>query len=399
MFNRRNLFGINRKSWNVAILYGLFTLVEGILWYLMPVYFDSKLNSLFLVGILLSLHPVASLIGDFPAGKLCDSMGRKFVFVLGVVGFAASFTFLFVGTFPALLVFMLLYGFFATMYDTGAFISIMDHANRNSVGKSAGLFTSINYAGWFFGSLLAGLLLIVLEVPLLLKVMAGFLMVMSLFSFVAFPGKTRFGFKELTAAKKTVMRSGVFKKDVKAVLRFGKPLLVSLSFFFAFGFWEYAIWTFEPIYTQSLGASFLMGAAILSLISLPGVVSPLIAGKLNDRLGERKMLLIGSLLIVVGQSMFFIQHGLLALAVSLIVTSSGAMFMLVPIECYVKNSVKWNMRGHIDGAWAMSYDVGGLLGPVTAGAIFVLSNAANPFYITFPLFMISITLMLLVHKK
>ncbi|PIN74524.1 hypothetical protein COV18_06500 [Candidatus Woesearchaeota archaeon CG10_big_fil_rev_8_21_14_0_10_37_12] len=88
MFQTRNF---NKSLIHIVSLFGLITLVEGILWYFMPLYFESKLQNLFLVGVLISIHPFASLIVSLPTGDLCDKISRRFVFILGLLGFTMAF--------------------------------------------------------------------------------------------------------------------------------------------------------------------------------------------------------------------------------------------------------------------------------------------------------------------
>lgn len=390
MFHRHgSLLHLSRKSWNIAILFGLVTLVEGVLWYFMPIYFESKLNSLFLVGIIISSHPLASLLASLPAGDLCDKIGRKFVFVLGLLGFAASFVLLFVGNFQSMLLFMIFYGIFSTMYGIGAFVSILDHSKPRHAGESAGFFTTVQYAGWLFGSLIAGVLIILLEVSLMLKVLVLLLTLISSLSLFVFPGKIHFNFKEFSKVEHIMARDRIFLGEIKSISVIGRPLIAILAFAFVFGYWEYAIWTFEPIYTNSIGSSIILSAAILSLISLPYMISALMAGKLADIIESRKMLLIGVALIIFGQASFLLHQNLLTLAISLIVTSFGALFIWIPIDRFLKNHTDRNLRGEVDGAAEMFYNIGGVAGPLTIGIALSVAELSNLYYFTFALFAIS----------
>jgi MFS family permease len=382
---------VGHKTINIAILFGLVTLVEGVLWYMMPLYFESKLNSLFLVGIVISAHPLASLLSSLPAGDLSDKISRKFVFILGMFGFMVSFLFLFVENFYAFFTFMVLYGIFSTMYGISAFVSVLDHSRPRLVGESAGFFTSVQYAGWLFGSLISGVLFVLFEVPLILKFLFLSLILIFFLSPFVFPGKSHINSKGLRKAEKVLAKDRIFVGELKSMSVLGKPLIAILTFSFVLGYWEYSIWTFEPIYSNGLGSGFMIGAIILALISLPGTISALLAGKLTDVFGPKTMLPAGVCLIIIGQLTFLLQQNLLTLALSLVLTSFGALFILLPIDYYMKMRVGKKLRGEVDGAVEMLYNIGGVAGPLTIGIALTVTQLSNLFYYTFVLFIIAIS--------
>jgi MFS family permease len=393
IFNSKFLH-VNRLVFNAAVLFGLVTLIEGVLWYFMPLYFESKLNSLFLVGIVIAAHPLAAILASLPAGDLCDKIGRKFVFIIGLAGFIGSFVFLTMDNFYAYFFFMVFYGIFSSMYAISAFVSVLDHSRPHLAGESAGFFTSLEYAGWLFGSMIAGILLVTFTISVMLQILVVFLVMVLCLSFIIFPGKSKLSLRNLFEAEHILAKDRFFLKEIVTVSKLGKPMIAVLAFAFAYGYWEYAVWTFEPIYTNSMGSGILLGALILCLISLPGMISAFIAGKLTDMLGAKKMLPLGSALLIVGQLIFILQPNLLTLAIALIVTSFGALFILIPIDYYMKKCVPANIRGEVEGSAEMLYNLGGVAGPLTIGIALTVSTLSNLFYFTFGLFGLSIILLI-----
>jgi putative MFS transporter len=389
-YHSHNIFHIGAKARNVAIIFGLITIIEGVLWYFLPIYFESQVNSLLLVGILISSHPIASVLASLPSGDICDKVGRKFAFILGLIGFAFSFIFLLIGNFVSLLIFMIIYGVFSTMYGISAFVSILDHTKTKYAGEAAGFFTSMQYSGWLFGSLFSGILILLFDFTLVMQILILSLIAIFSFSLFVFPGKSHLNFKEFVNVEHILARDRVFIGEWKSISRLGMPLISIFAFVFAFGYWEYAIWIFEPIYTNYIGAGVILGAAILALISLPGAISAFVAGALTDRIGVRRMLPIGAVLIIIGQLVFLAMQTLATLAMSLIVTSFGSLFVLIPIDYYLKKHVNRKIRGEVDGSAEMFYNIGGIIGPLTIGIALTLSNLTNLYYFTFALFAIAI---------
>jgi len=285
---------------------------------------------------------------------------------------------------------MIFYGFFSTMYGISAFVCFLDHARSHVIGESAGLFTSIQYAGWFFGTFLGGVLLFVFDAGVILKLLVLILIFLSALAIFFFPGKAEFNFKEVILAEHILAKDGFVVGELKSISVLGKPLISLLLFSFALGFWEYTIWTFEPIYANSLGSGFVLGAVILCLTTLPGMVSGFFAGKLVDFFGEKKMLVLGAVLVVLGQTIFLLKQNLLLLGISLVITSAGAIFILIPLSCYQKKYVSKKLRGEVSGTADACYSIGGILGPVVIGASLTLVDLSQLFYFTSFIFLIAI---------
>jgi MFS transporter, DHA1 family, multidrug resistance protein len=381
---------ISKHSKNIFVLFGLLTIIEGVLWYLLPIYFESKLNSLLLVGVIIAAHPLAILMSSLPMGDLSDKMGRKFVFIIGVIGFAGSFAFLSFTTFWAFLAFMVVYGIFSIAYKIAAFVGVLDHSVKFHIGESTGMFESVEYAGWLIGSVAAGVLLFLFPVGMAIKILTVILIAVAVLAIKFFPGKIAFNLKRLIKGEKILVEDRVYFGGLRAASKFGKPLVAILAFSFAWGFWEYAIWTFEPIYSNSIGSGFLLGALILGLVSLPGALAGFTSGKLTDRIGSKEALIAGSVLILVGQGVFLVSRSLVTLGASLALTAIGVMLIWIPISIWLKTNVPRKVRGQVDSTTETFYSIGGVGGPLVVGTALSIAGASVMFWWTAALFAISI---------
>lgn len=375
---------------DLILIGGMLTLVEGILWYFLPNYFQSKLGDMFLVGIVISAYSAGRMLVSLPAGDIADHIGRKFTFVFGVIGFIASIFFLFLGSFFYLTLFMLLFGVFTIIYGIPTDASLLDHSTKRNVPIVLGLADVLHNFGWGFGPVIAGALLLYFKVPTFISLVILALVAISVFSLFSFPGKCHFNLKEFRKSKNILFKDSIYGGEFKRLLKLGKPLLAILTFSFAFGFWEYAIWTFEPIWTKYMGAGLLLGAVILMLDSVPYIPFTLISGFVTNKLGLNKMFAIGAAFTILGQSFFLFDQTLLTLTLTLVVTPIGVSFLAIPMEVYIKRHVKSNVYGQVYGIDNTVYDLGGVIAPLVVGVIAVVSKMSAIIYVSFALFLISI---------
>jgi len=376
---------------DLILIGGMLTLVEGILWYFLPNYFQSKLNDMFLVGIVISAYSAGRMLVSLPAGDITDQIGRKFTFILGVIGFVASVFFLFMGSFFYFTLFMLLFGIFTIVYSIPTDAALLDRCTKQNVPLVVGLADMLHNFGWGFGPVVAGFLLMYFRVPTFISIVILTLVAISVFALFFFPGKSHFRMKEFRRSRKILLDDKLCIGSIKRLWTLGKPLLAILTFSFAFGFWEYAIWTFEPIWTRWIGASVLLGAFILMLDSAPYIPFSLMAGAVTNKIGLNKMFAIGAIFTLVGQSFFLFHQSLLTLALTLVITPLGVSFLTIPMEVYIKRHVKGNVYGQVYGADNMVYDIGGVIAPLVVGSIAVMENISAIIYVCFALFLISIT--------
>jgi MFS family permease len=375
---------------DLILIGGMLTLVEGILWYFLPNYFQSKLNDMFLVGIVISAYSAGRILVSLPTGDIADHIGRKFTFIFGVIGFVASIFFLFLGSFLYFILFMLLFGIFTIIYGIPTEASLLDHSTKKNVPIVLGLADVLHNFGWGFGPVIAGALLLYFKVPVFISIVILILVAISVFSLFAFPGKCHFNLKEFGKSKKLLLKDGIYGGESKRLRKLGTPLLAILTFSFAFGFWEYAVWTFEPIWTHYIGAGLLLGAFILMLDSVPYIPFSLISGFVTNKLGLEKMFAIGAAFTIFGQSFFLFSQTLLTLTLTLIITPIGISFLAIPMDVYIKRHIKNNVYGQVYSADYMAYEIGGVIAPLAVGTIAVTSNMSAIIYVSFTLFLISI---------
>lgn len=399
MFSKRRR-GIGRKAKNLAVLAGLITFVQAILWYFLPIYFEDVLTDMLLVGMAISGFSIASLIVSLPAGDVIDKVGRRFTFIFGILGFILSIFLLFAGNFAFLFLFMFFFGAFTSICSSAADASLLDNCTKRNAGWVIGVADGFKQAGWAIGPLVAAGFLLFLKVPLFISITILLITAVSIYSLKYFPGKGLFGMKELKASKKALVKDKLFWGELKRLKTIGKPLIAILLFSFAVGFWEYALWTFEPIWTNAIGAGLLMGATILAFASVPYVLFSPLAGKLIDKFSETKMLALGAIFTLIGQAVFLLQRSLLSLSLCFILTAIGITLIAIPLEVFIKKHTKNKIYGELFGADEMAYEIGGVIAPVSVGIVALQSEMTSIIYVSFALFIMAvIALFMFLRKK
>ncbi|MFH0987212.1 MAG: MFS transporter, partial [Candidatus Micrarchaeota archaeon] len=328
----RHLLSTTRDVRNLSLFFGNITAIEGILWYIFPIYFAAALGDIALVGILIATHSLASLLVDIPSGDLIDRIGRKQMFLIGIVGLFVSFSLFLIPTFGSLFFGMLFYGIFSTFYGNAAYAIVLDKSRKHQVGESVGLFSAMSSLGWTIGPLLAGVLLMIVNIPAVLALIVSITLLLAALSFVILHSKISIvsGVK-LRKIKDVLVEDKLFLGELRRISGMGWILVPILFFSFTFGFWEYAVWMIEPIYTALEGISTAVAGLLLTLFFAPELFFSMPAGMVTDRIGVNKTLFIGTLLIFVGQIPLFLNPSLITFAVALMVTGVGACFISMPI--------------------------------------------------------------------
>ncbi len=394
-----SIFKFGRLSRRVLFIGGALTMLQGILWYFLPLYFDSVLDNMMLVGIVISAFSAGSLLVSLPAGDVADRVGNKFTFVFGLVGFIVSMFFLFIGNFLYFALFMFCFGAFTTISDIPIDAYLLGHSTKKNVPGVMSVSDMLSNLGWGFGPIIAGALLLYFDAPLFIGVLILSLVAVSTFSLSGFPGEFGMKFSNLRKSEQVLAKDGIYVGECRRLFKLGWPLLAIVLFSFTFGFWEYAVWTFEPVWANAAGSGLLLGAVILMLDSAPYIPFMFLAGVMTNKLGLRKMFLIGTFFTVLGQSLFLVNQSLLTLALTLGLTPFGVSFLATAMSTYIRRNVKKGIYGEVDGIDRMLYEIGGIVGPLAVGALAITAGMTSFVYVSFTLFLASSAVLLAVFGR
>ena len=382
----------------------MLVLVEGIIWYILPPYLEKSVV-LEVAGIILASYGVSSFLTQLPAGDLADKINRKFTFILGVLIFILSLVvLLFFKSSFGLFIFMCLLGCGSTLISVGSFNTVMDLSKSNLGGEVAGIYSTFNALGWALGSIFGGIILYFLDVSSFVKITLFIIFLILLWVILNYPEKKNFKFLDLFKSVRILNHDRLYLKELSAISHL-KLLFFAFTFFsFAFGFYEYTMWTAEPIYMASIGANVILGGLILSLTTFPYLFFSYFVGYLTDKVGWRLIVIFGIIMILFAHLyfIFFSSSSLWELTFTFLFVSLGSVFTFIPFDAYVRANIKKGLRAESFGFSGTLYDCGGIVAPLMLGLVGGdIVDFRKVFLGTFVIFLISGILLLyfILHHK
>ena len=125
-----------------------------------------------------------------------------------------------------------------------------------------------------------------------------------------------------------------------------------------------------------LGASTAVVGLLLALYALLPMFLAVAAGRLSDRVGARRPMLVGSIALVVGSAVPAIVPGFTALFISATIVGVGFMLFQVPAQNATGELGAPEDRAHNFSLLALGYSISGFLGPLIAG--FTIDHGGFP---------------------
>ncbi len=154
-------------------------------------------------------------------------------------------------------------------------------------------------------------------------------------------------------------------------------VLAAIAFCVALGFGIVA--PAIPIYASSFGVSAFLAGAVISVFALMRLISSPGAGALVDRLGERRVLTTGLLIVAVSSALAGLANNYVQLLVLRGVGGVGSSMFTVSAMALLLKVVAADQRGRASGAFQAGFLLGGVAGPAVGGAVVSLSLRA-PFF-------------------
>ncbi len=390
---------LSQKAGKLLWLVSIFVLLEGMLWYLLPSYFEG-LFGIELAGVIIAAYGVSSVLTNMPIADISDKISRTFTVAMGMVLFIVSLLFLNIVSFPSALLVMFLLGAGSACINAGALHIVLDQAPQMKSAKLSGLYYMFRSIGWAFGSVLGGVLLFFLS----FKVVAVVLLLAAVVFYVRFillyPQKN--SFKKVQRSGVLLLKDSIYKGEWKRVRQYGLLIATYMFYSLSFGIYEYAIWIAEPIYTANLGTNIILGALALSFLELPRLFFSKPIGALVDRFGSRIIITlgIGGTLLIHVYYIWFSSQNLLALVFMFVAMAVSDICILLSFNQQLHRYVSRGVRAQAFSAGETFYDFGGIAAPLLVGLVLgTTMDFSALFSVTLGLYLVLATLMMIVLHK
>ena len=350
----------------------------GIILPLFPFYAERLGASPEIITLTMAVFALGQFIASPFWGRLSDSIGRKKVLVISLIGSTISYVMLaFAETLTMVLLSRILSGLMAGNISIAfAYVAdITDEKNRSAgLGKVSAALGLGFMTGPAIGGFLAGS--DIENANYVLTALAG-----AGINLVAMIGAILF-LKESLPDDQRKPIDGLFKIFKKETFKPGKSILaLALSglFFYSgmslmeaiFPLWANDLFMYGP---SHIGSVFFM-LGLISVIIQGGLIGPL-----TKWLGEIRLIQTAAIFMMIGLSLIGSAFNLLILWLGLFFYGCGAAMFNPSLSSLVSKSAKPNEKGLFLGQYQSACALGRILGPTFSGVLFSQVSVSAPLF-------------------
>lgn len=335
------------------------------------------------LGLITAAWGIAKLFSEPVFGYIADRTSRKPIMVTGLVLFGIFTALPLIFTAPlALFLLRLLAGASAGMYDPAARGIIVDATEEGERGEAFGLFAAFQMGGLLFGPVLGAFGAALgggYGFPFALT--GGLALVSAVYLAVALPsgGVRRVG----VAASAVSDRPGVTQAEMSAA---GKPGLIqapighlfnrlllaavvmNLGFALAIGVYE-VVWS---LYLEMLGASIEWIGFTFTLFALPVLFLSAYAGRLIDRHGGLRFVVVGGLAIAGCGILYALSTEPVFPALVILVEATATAFVAPALYSLLASGTPVGRSSTAQGIFGASTQVGIIVASLLAGQLYAI---------------------------
>ena len=373
----------------------LYTLGSGVVWFVLPILAERLFKDLMIVGVLIAMPNIVSLFFDIPMGDFSDRVGRKKLFICGLIALSLlGLALPSITTLTRFIVFMAILGVADLSIILPVRAYIMDIAPKESVSEFFGIFEAAIQIGFAVAPLVGGYL-ITEEFGIGISSASVFLFLMVLATMlVLIPIKETVGGVKpaFVSVKDTIIKDRVFLKsllDYKDLQYAGVAILLAT---FITVFIDGIIWAFEPLYT-TLGIGTAMVGLILSMFVVPYILFEVPAGFIADKFGKIKVFIAGLIIAGVFLVIFGSTQEPKILLVSAFLATTGLAFARPAMDGFLTDISAKKGRGSIVGVWDTAEDAAYAVSPIAGGLIGQLYGIGTVFMLVGGLLLVAIPLL------
>ncbi len=330
----------------------------------LPLYLRERGASYGLVGVIVGAALVAQAIGQWPAGRLAERIGRREMMVAGLVlAAAASLAFMLPLPIGWLIVIRFVQGLGFAAAIPAELAAVADVVPPAQLGRAYGWVSAAQQAGYISGPAIGGLLAVFGRWTVF-AVTGAALLAAALVVVLTLPRSER------SSGVPAPVMPGLFGRS-RAAAAIRAVAILSIGLGLLIGIYD-VVWS---LFMRTLGASDPVIGLSFTLFALPLLVATPFAGWGSDR-WDRRWLAVGS--IVLGSLIGPIYPLLKDIPVVLVVgTVEGALWAFTgpAMNSFLMDAVT-ERRAEAQGIVGTAMSAATAIGSVVAGGLFALGVAA-----------------------
>jgi MFS family permease len=339
---------------------------------ILPLFLRERGGSYTMVGVVVGANLVAEFIGQYPAGRLSDRVGRRPLMIGGLlVAGAAIAAFALPLSIGWLIGLRFVQGLGAAAFRPGSRAVVADLVPAEKRGIAYGWLAGANLSGLIVGPALGGVLAVfgrrtVFEVTGLAMLLAA--------GVVAFALESRHGLAGDRGAPRPVQTVAVVRAGVAAVRGLA---MLSLGIGFVYGIYN-VVWS---LYMKAIGATDWVVGLSFTLFALPLVLTAPLAGWASDRLDRRWLAVGGTATTALLAPIYPFLTNIPAVIGVGVIEGSSAAFAEPAINAFLMSAVPADQRGRALGTVGTAESAAKAVGALIGGALFGLGLWV-PFFVS-----------------
>jgi MFS family permease len=371
--------GMDRNIWIRFIGESINSIAFMMLMPFFALYLNDKLDSLFLVGVIMAISPIAAVFGSFIGGRFADLYGRKPIMILSMVGNGiVMLGFVFFDGFIAFFILSAFFGLFNSLFHPAASAMVADVTPPEKRTEAFGLLRMGHNIGAAIGPLLgASIIFFSKAVVFLIASASVFIYAIIVFIFISetLPKANVKTENETGTKEKLPNAVQVLFMDKLLLIFILTGVIISMSFSQMEGMLPLHFELEFPKFSDVENPfPYLMAFNGLLVVLFQFPISAWISDKPIGKVMLFGAGLFGLGILAIGwlprlfasMDMSFIQVILWLLIVYGIYTF-GEMLMSPVQMTFVANLAPENLRGTYMGASGLQWILGGAFGPLLAG--------------------------------
>lgn len=357
----------NRNLKILSLSFFIYFIGWGIVLPYMPIYFNNIVKNYSLVGIVFGIPFLFQTLTSIPIGDLVDKIGKKAILVVSWLQY------IFLGALYANvsnIIILIVTRIYNSLSATGLWVSGISTTRQLSKdgheAKSMGIFNTGWLSGRVLGAIIASVLVLYISLNYLFYFLSifGFLAAIVALKELSETGKHREKLKQ--GVKDVVYKDHIFAKEIKDFLSEPKQAKIAISYLLQ-GFIFTIMIMILSLFLDSLKGELWQIGLIYAVLYFPFIFQ-FELGELGDRMGRKRIILLGSVLASISFSILFFIESLGLIFIFALIVGLGIALITPCIEAYITD-VSHGHEGETTGIFRTVRSLGAGIGPIIAGFI------------------------------